>query len=571
MALREFEPSDADVQYAVRWLAEQAAKSRRNPADLYQFVLREETSRRRIVIAPHQLLILEFVMAHPKCVVRAPVGFGKTYLMTALTLWLLGDDVTQRGVVLSAVQTQSKKIVDAVRRHVESSDELQLTFPELRPSRRRGEPWTQTAIVVDRPLGIRDPSLCAKHIGGKLPGSRLSWILADDLLTLENTSSEASREYTRRWLGSTVLDRLDAVDARIVVTNVPWFSKSSPEAIGDITYELEAEPFAWPTLTLDAFGDVEIRNTDWDSDLIRPASGDNPDLVRHRLTAHDHTNFARYAGEDPRPGWVDADDQVPLWPEKYPHEVLEEKRRLLSVQPGEFNRAFRCKPRDDTTATVKVDWIEKGKRVAIEMGMHRLFADRWTLGAVITAVDPAFTKGKKSNKTSILTFGLLSDGRRVVLENQVGKWSGPEIAQRVISAATRFGSIVVVEGNAAQRWLKDLIRDRNATISVRTATTGSNKNDPRFGVQSIFLELEDGMWLLPNDGAKNDAGNIITGKCPKGIDSLVSDLLEYDPARHTGDSLMSLWIGREYARRLGLLRPSEMSEGVSGLAAIRDR
>lgn len=560
-----FEPSEEEVEVALRWAAKRAVEASGDPAKFFEFVMREETTRARLKIAPHQELILAFVLAHPKCIVRAPVGFSKTYIMTALTLFLLGEDCTQRGVVASSVQGQSKKVVGAARTYIEGSDELALVFPELLPTQRKGEAWTQVAITVDRPMGIRDPSLVAVGIGGKLPGARLSWALADDLLNAENTSSEDGRLRTKTWVTSSLLDRLDAVDARIVICNVPWVPKTSPDSTGDITYELESDPFAWPSLTLDGYGDVEIRNTDWDSDLIRPSNvGPNPGGIRHRLTAHDDPKYAKYAGEDTTPGWTDKDDQVPLWPEKFPLSILEELRRTLG--PVDFMRAVRCKPRSALTIEERTRAIDICKRAAIAAGRHRL-VDRLPPGPTrITCVDPAFSKKKKSNRTSVLTFEIMVDGARVVLENLVGRFSANEIADRVISAVNRFGSIVVVEGNAAQRWMRDIVILKNKTIPIRTAVTGSNKMDPSFGVQSIFIEIEQGLWLLPNAGSQETG----PGKCPEGIQDLVSDLLEYGPEEHTGDSLMALWIGREYGRRLGLLRPTT-GEDLSGLAAIGAR
>jgi hypothetical protein len=565
-----YEPTEEDVGVAARWLAKHAAMAASDQAEFFQFVMKEETSRERLRIAPHQELVLAFVLAHPKCIVRAPVGFTKTYLMLALTLFFLGEDCTQRGVVASSVQGQSKKVVGAARTYIEASDELALVFPELLPTKRSGEPWTQVAITVDRPMGIRDPSLVAVGIGGKLPGSRISWILADDLLNAENTASEEGRAHTKTWVTSTLLDRLDATDARIVLCNVPWVPKTSPESTGDITYELEADPFSWPSLTLDAYGDVDIRNTDWDSPLIRPAHGPNPEGVRHRLTAHDDPRYALYAGEDPKPGWVDVEDQVPLWPEKFPAHVLDEMRTRLG--PVDFMRAVRCKPRSALTVAERTQWINLCKQAAIAEGRHRLVDSLAPGPTRITAVDPAFGKRKKSNRSAVLTFEVLGDGRRVVLENRVGRWGGSELGDVVISAVGRFGSVAVVEGNAAQRWLRDIVRLKKKTIPIQVAITGANKNDPRFGVESIFIELEQGLWLLPNEG-RLEGVTFVPGKALAGVDDLVSDLLEYSPKEHTGDSLMAMWIGREFARKKGLLDPAigELNDDVSGFAAIGAR
>ena len=102
----------------MRRLASDAARARTDPVALYGFVMREEKTRRRIKAAPHQKVIIEFIMAHPRCVVRAPVGFGKSYCCAAITLFLLGENPGERCAMISSTVGNAQKPVGMVRRYI---------------------------------------------------------------------------------------------------------------------------------------------------------------------------------------------------------------------------------------------------------------------------------------------------------------------------------------------------------------------------------------------------------------------------------------------------------------------
>src|SRR5271157_4155351 len=159
-----------DVTRRVR-LARDAilAKARRaltDPVDFFELVLRDESTNRHVTVPPHQRVLLDFVThpAHDKAVVIMPVGTGKTATCTGLGLWMAARNPSLRGMFVSATQEQAKKPLMLVRQLLESSPELRLCAPGLLPSRRAGEPWSDTAITVDRPLGIRDPTFVARGI-----------------------------------------------------------------------------------------------------------------------------------------------------------------------------------------------------------------------------------------------------------------------------------------------------------------------------------------------------------------------------------------------------------------------
>lgn len=533
-------------------ILEDAAEAREDPDKFFEFVMREETTRARIKTLPHQAVLFAFAEFYERCVIRMPVGFSKTYSMAAYGMFKLGHDCTTRGAIISATQEQSEKPVALMRDYIDESADLKLVFPKLRRNEDDGAPWTQTKLVVERPYGIRDPSVRAVGYGGSLPGSRLNWILVDDILDEVNTSTAEQRKKLRRWFYMKVLSRRDVVGTKIVVCNTPWH----PE---DLTYVLQES--GWPTLEMDVEGNIRFYNADdFDCAHIRPSDGDASG-INHRLSAHDRPRFAAFAkaaNDNARaavpvgPDWRDAEDAVPLWPEKFTHEEIEKLRLEFDSEPGAFNHLYMMLCRDEASSHVKSDWVKVCKAEARALGIHG-YVDRWDSNTfpTYTGVDLAIGKKKSSGKTSIFTFAVLPKGKRRILDIQVGRWSGKEIVRRVIDTTERFGSIAGVENNGMQDLLLQWAREEQASVTIRAHMTGTNKANPHHGLASVFLELENGAWLIPNDSR---------GKCPAEVQEWVENMLEYDPNEHTGDVLMSSWMAREQARKSGALRRGVVTE-----------
>jgi hypothetical protein len=528
----------------LRAIARKVGHARENPGDFFGFVMREETSRERIQTLPHQCVVFDFVQHYDRCVIRLPVGGSKTYTMSAMGMWELGQDPTERGAVISATKEQAAKPVGMVRDYIESSAELRLVFPYLRKSPREGDWWTQNRLVVERPPGIRDPSLVAVGVEGNLPGARLSWILVDDILDPENTATPAGRAKVRSWFNKVVLARRDIVGAKIVVTNTPY----NPD---DLTYALEKS--GWPTLTMNVDGGINFSNAnDFDTDDVRLSDLAEDDFGGEcRLTAHDTDAYvsSSYGDSVPTNPERDVEDRVPLWPEKFGRKEIE---KLRSEFPGvEFNQLYMCRCRDDESGRVQVEWIERAKTKARESNVTSFVSkwdERWP---TFTGVDLGVGRKRSNDKTSLFTFAVRPDHLRQILKIERGRWSGETIVDKVIDAHQKFNSIVRVENNAAQDYLRQWVLARNIGVPIRPHTTGKNKADPRFGVESIFVEIENGAWLFPCD---------YSGHVLDEVQELIDDLLYYNPDGHTGDTLMAMWFAREQARASGALIRSNQGD-----------
>jgi hypothetical protein len=517
-----------------------AADARENLDCFFEFVMREEKTHQPVRIAPHQRVLNRFILDHDRCVIILPVGHSKSFNLVAYTLWSLGNNPRLRGAIVSATQGQAEKLVGMVRDYIDTSAELRLVFPHLRKSPRPGDHWTQTKLVVDRPPGIRDPSLVAIGIDGAIEGSRLNWVIVDDLLKADNTRTPDARRKVCAWVDSSVINRLDPEGSKIVFSNTPWH----PD---DLVMGLKKAGCA--TLTMDAAGMIEIQDdaervraceergepfVPWDSDELRPSGPGDPTC---RLVSHD----------------PDPDNEVTLWPERLDRQQLEVARRTANDAQA-FLQSYMCLCRDDDAAWCKSEWIERCKRLARDKGVHGLVGAYKGPFQTFTGVDLAFSERDKSDDTAFFTFAVLPSGHRQVLDVEIGKWPTPSIMEKVLAKQRAFNSIVTVENNGAQRTIRDFCLKKKVDAPIKAFTTGRNKANPEYGLPSIFVEIENGAWLIPNDRH---------GRVHPHVQKWIDGLLNYQPAAHTADALMAMFFAREQARKFGALSGGQTG-GLNG-------
>lgn len=333
-------------------------------------------------------------------------------------------------------------------------------------------PWTDSAITIARGEGVKDPSVQAMGMHGALLGARLDLVVVDDVLDYENTRTPEARQKTWDWFQSTVMGRLTE-KARVIVVGTAF----------------------------------------------------HPEDLLHRLAA--------------QPGWVSKRYPVvseagePQWPERWSLERVDRKR--LELGPLEFSRQMLCLAYDDSAARFKKEWIDaclaRGKDKEWGYALASV-----PLGCkVFTGVDLAVQQHAAADHTVLFTVLFYQNGDREILDIQRGKWSGPDIVTRIADTHKRYQGIIIVENNAAQKYLEQYTRDQG--IPVRGFTTGRNKANPDFGVESLAAEMSSGKWIFP-----------CRGGISRELGVFMSELLQYDPASHTGDTIMGCWFAREGAR-----------------------
>lgn len=496
--------------------------------------MRHETTRERLRCMPHQSVAFRFVADHNYCVLRQPVGTSKTYLTATVGLWLLGQDPTQRGAFVAKAQGQAIKVLRMVGDYIATpglNEPLQLVFPWLKKGSGR-ESWAQANITVERPAGIRDPSAVAVGLDGQIQGSRLSWLMGDDILDQDNTMTSLQREGVSAKFDGRFLSRMDPTGTRVIVTNTPW-------NLEDLTYQLEAS--GWPSCTMDIYGNFWFRNVP-DEWILRTG------LLR-RSTVRDES--WRLVAHDPDP-----EESTPLWPDRYSQETIDHLR--ATRLPHEFARLYLCTPFNEEASRCQREWIDRCK----ERGRGlRLLKEYRGFNPTYTGVDLGFGQGSRHDPSAIFTFELLDDGSRVILMIESGRWSGPELADRVISHHDRYGSLVIVESNSAQDYLRQFALTRRPDLRIKAHTTSrANKMHIDFGVESVFTELKQGAWVIPCDRDLRPEDE---------VQRWIEECVYYQPPpAHTGDRLMACWIAREAARRRSALQdPAPVNRSPMQMAA----
>ena len=463
------------------------------------------------------------------CFVANDIIAHNTYMMAATALWLLGNDVTQRAAIVSKTQGQAEKPLGMISDYITEpylAAGLALVFPWLKRSPRLQDPWTKTEITVERPAGIRDPSLASAGLDMAAAGSRWSFLVADDLVDDENSMTPAARDKVRSRFNGRHLSRLDPAGARAIVTNTPWDRN-------DLTYYLENDA-QWPTLTMDIYGFVRFSNAS--ASWLAAAKRDH---MRPSTTRTDEKHdWYRLLACDPDPT-----ESTVLWPERYSiariNEIRYGSEGRGGMLPHEFARLFLCEPLDPTATRCQRAWIERCK----QRGIGKQLLDHYD-GPLptYTGVDLGVGPGKKHDPTVFFTFSRHKDGSREILNIESGRFTGPEIIDKLVGKSQRYGSVTRVETNAAQDFIRQFALEKQRDLRVQAhATSASNKYDKDFGVESIFTEFQNGAWIIPCDS---------NGRCDPEVQNFVDECMYYQPPpAHTGNALMAAWLGREASRR----------------------
>lgn len=473
----------------------QLEKARQKTSEFIEYALRSEQDESRLQNAPFHREWQEHLDANRYAVLIAPVEHAKSQqVAVGKTLHVLGQDPNKRLALISNTAMQAEKVLRTIRTQIERNQRIREVFPELRQSEREEDPWRQNAITVQRTSVAKDPSIQALGIYGPLVGSRLDGVIMDDVLDFENTRTEEQRRKLVEWFDTTVITRM-VKGGFIYAIGTPWH----PD---DFLHELEKRP--------------GFKSKRYSAVL-------NPD--------------------DPPARWV------PLWNEQWDLARLLERRS--NMPEGHFARKYLCRVRLDDTSRFRQVWIDR----MCQAGKGRTFLPtaprihvRGSALPCFTGVDLAVGTKEQNDLTVLFTVALLPDGRRLVTEIESGRWQAPEIMDRIVSAHRRFDSQVLVESNAAQRFIVDML---HGTIPVAGfQTNAGNKFNEQFGVESLAVEMRNGLWVMPSgkDGALlHDEAKAFINEC-----------LYYDPALHTGDRLMACWLAREALRQYATPRSGRL-------------
>jgi hypothetical protein len=173
-------------------------------------------------------------------------------------------------------------------------------------------------------------------------------------------------------------------------------------------------------------------------------TGYHPDDLMHRLAKSGAWKSERYPV-------VDAAGN-PTWPEVWGADRIAKKRLELESAPLEYARQFMCVTRSDAESRFKSAWIDLAKergadRMLNNIGIKELVGP-YTGCRVYTGVDLAVQQHASNDLVVLFTILVYPNDDRQLLWIDAGRWTGPDIVDRVIDTTKKYKSIAIVENVA---------------------------------------------------------------------------------------------------------------------------
>jgi len=197
-----------------------------------------------------------------------------------------------------------------------------------------------------------------------------------------------------------------------------------------------------------------------------------------------HKTIAEMRRLKPEDRSVSLEQKTALWPERFPVEELERRRRL---NPRDFESLYQQRPYIEGGNLIKTEW-------------WRYYPDDLnpnTFQQLIISCDTAFKKSETADYSAIVIAGLASDGDIYIVQVMRGKWEYPELRQRLINLNAQWRgrglrAIYVEDKASGQSIIQDLRRESGlAIVPYKVA------KDKVSRVNAVTPILEGGRVYLP--------------------------------------------------------------------------
>lgn len=161
------------------------AQSRDNFRCFLEYCYADPVTRRPFEIQFFQEEVIDAIENNKRSIIMLPRGSGKTSIIIAYIVWRLGRDPNLRVKIICADDPTAIKRLKAIKRGIEYNKRIKEVFPELTPDHAAG--WADRSIFVKRTIIDPEPSVEAKGIKSSVTGARTDLLVADDIVSLENS------------------------------------------------------------------------------------------------------------------------------------------------------------------------------------------------------------------------------------------------------------------------------------------------------------------------------------------------------------------------------------------------
>ena len=469
-------------------------------------------------------------------VMNEPPGSGKSTLFTHdITTWAIVRDRTIRVMIGSRTERQARMYVGRIKRSLERdvplradadsvakkiafdaeaclSDDFGMFKPEG-----RSDLWAANGLTVRQTAGTalddKEPTVSAWGMDSGFLGGRFDLVIWDDLVDRKNTRTPEARDAIRDWWDSEAETRIEPGGVLLLQGQ-----RISPDDL--YRYCLDKQD-------------------------------DDERMMYHHVTfpAHHVDVCNEDHGVDARP-WPDG---CLIDPVRLPWKFLESRKRN---NPKAFTLQYQQEDHYGTSGLVQDAWLTGGvdedgypapgcydnDRGLLDYPVNLSGGRAWSF----VTVDPSpdnwwgiiwWLYDPDTSRRYVIDIHRRRLTPQEFLSLDLADFSFSGLMEEMRQQSNNIGipiSHVVVEVNAAQKWLLQQPHiqrwvDVTGVLFV-PHQTGINKNDPKYGVESIGDYFRQGLIRLPRNG--------LTAK--EKVADLVYELIRY-PDGETTDLVMSTW------------------------------
>lgn len=415
----------------------------------------------------HQEQWGDILQDNDKVLLLAPACHGKSTLTSVgYPLWEVARDRQIRIGIIANSDDLAEDILVEIKSHMEDNDRILRYFGKLKPD--RPLKWNKLEIRVEGGVTTLRKKDATISVGGPISswkGKRLDLLLGDDMVDERNASTMERARQLIDWFWETLYTRLE-----------PW---GRVKLVGTVEKEY-----------------------DFYHDLIKNPRGFN--IVHQKAI-------------------IDELKKEVLWPEKWTYDKLCE---LRSNNFPAFMKHFQNIVVSAEVAKLDQARIDRCFDQSIGFYPHGIpDTIRSQFKMIFMSVDPAWTRGKRSKYSVIMTIGWRHDGRRQVLDVARGQWEYNELFGMI---KTKYNimrpSYVIVETNQMQARLEQEIRE--CAIPTIPTFTSDRKNDIGMGIPMLYSVVGTANLILPcSDKISRDLGDQLINELLSWPDGKYSDIL----------------------------------------------
>lgn len=433
------------------------------------------------------------VLSHHRILINCPPRHAKSTIFSVwLPIWLICIDRNVQILICSQTDTMAKKFTNEIAFNLGYNAQLIKEFGRFRPE--LGDwPWRPNSgeLMVEgrtRDTKSGDLTIQVRGSGQQILGMEANWVIADDVVSRQNTRSDEMRNSLSDWFHGDALSRLEPGGRAIVI--------GQRLHLYDLYGELSLEKLPG---TLNDEGEAIPRWT--------------------------HINY---------PAVLDWDKQLVLWPEKWTW--LEIMEKYADLGQTKFEAMYQQNPLMEGEALARRTWVygtdEHPGCVDHERRVGEIQTEGFSRRVRVCSLDPSPTRYAGFIVADI-DWNPDNNFNCTILELRRERMQVRDMISHIERAIDQYApQYFIFERNAAQRWLlqDQTMQGLRRRIQVLAHDTGRNKGDPQLGVESLSVDFEFGRIRFPYGDPESRQMS----------DLLITEALHY-PQGQTDDLLMALW------------------------------